>query len=143
MKRRDLVGLMACVPAGAALAAPKASTQPSALDAAGQLRALPLDGPADGFAWQRVAEGVQFRVGELTKSVLFYGPGLVRVAAHLGQAHTVQPSLVVVARPKPVAFDVRESADSLAIAGPGMRVTVNKRSGALAFFGADGKLLTR
>lgn len=144
MKRRDLFGLIACASTGA-LAAPigKAATQASALDAAGQLRALPMEPPQGGFAWQRVAEGLQFRVGELTKSVLFYGPGLVRVAAHLGQTHTAQPSLVVVARPKPVAFDVRESADSLAIAGPGMRVTVNKRSGALAFFGADGKLLTR
>ncbi|HEY9105943.1 MAG TPA: TIM-barrel domain-containing protein [Roseateles sp.] len=145
MKRRDLVGLMACVPAGAALAAPagKASSAPSALDAAGQLRALPLDGPADGFAWQRVAEGLQFRVGGLTKSVLFYGPGLVRVAAHLGQAHTAQPSLVVVARPQAGAFDVQDANDQLTLTGAGLRVTVDKRSGALAFFTADGRLLTR
>lgn len=148
MKRRELFGLMACASAGA-LAAPvgKAATQASALDAAGQLRALPMQAPTQvhegGFAWQRVAEGVQFRLGGMTKSVLFYGPGLVRVAAHLGQAHTTQPSLVVVARPKPVAFDVRESADTLAIVGPGVRVTADKRSGALAFFAADGRLLTR
>jgi alpha-D-xyloside xylohydrolase len=76
-----------------------------------------------------VAEGVQFRLGGMTKSVLFYGPGLVRVAAHLGEAHTTQPSLVVVARPKPVAFEVRDSADTLTVAGPAMRVTVDKRSG--------------
>src|SRR5687767_5842008 len=102
MKRRDLFGLIACASAGA-LAAPigKTATQRSALDAAGQLRALPMQAPQGGFAWQRVAEGLQFRVGGLTKSVLFYGPGLVRVAAHLGQAHTTQPSLVVVARPTP------------------------------------------
>jgi alpha-D-xyloside xylohydrolase len=147
MKRRDLVGLMACVPAGA-LAAPgakasSAPSAPSALDAAGQLRALPLDGPADGFAWQRVAEGLQFRVGGLTKSVLFYGPGLVRVTAHLGQAHTAQPSLAVVARPQAIAFDVQDTGDQLTLTGAGMRVTVDKRSGALAFFTANGQLLTR
>lgn len=144
MKRRDLFGLMVCASTGA-LAAPngKAATQASALDAAGQLRALPMDAPQGGFAWQRVAEGVQFRVGGLTKSVLFYGPGLVRVAAHLGEAYTTQPSLVVVATPKRVAFDVRNAGDTLTLAGPGVRVTVDKRSGALAFFGADGRLLTR
>ena len=144
MKRRDLFGLMACASAGA-LAAPvgKVATQPSALDAAGQLRALPMQAPQCSFAWQRVAEGLQFRVGGLTKSVLFYGPGLVRVAAHLGEAHTTQPSLVVVARPKRSAFEVRESAHALTLVGEGVRVTVNKRSGALAFFGADGRLLTR
>src|SRR4051812_44688962 len=99
MKRRDLFGLVACAAAGEQ-AAPtgRAAPHPSALDAAGQLRALPMDGPPDGFGWRRVAEGLQFRSGGLTKSVLFYGPGLVRVAAHLGQVHTTQPSLAVVAR---------------------------------------------
>lgn len=144
MKRRDLFGLVACASAGALAAArPQPATRPSALDAAGQLRTLPLASAQDTFAWQRVAEGLQFRIGGLTKSVLFYGPGLVRVAAHLGEAHTVQPSLVVVARPKPSAFDVHEAADQLTLAGPGLRVTVDKRSGALAFFAADGRLLTR
>ena len=59
MKRRELFGLMACASAGA-LAAPvgKAATQASALDAAGQLRALQMQAPEGGFAWQRVAEGV-------------------------------------------------------------------------------------
>ena len=144
MKRRDLVGLMGCVPVGAwAAPSAKASSQPSALDAAGQLRALPLEGRADGFAWQRVAEGLQFRVSGLTKSVLFYGPGLVRVAAHLGLAHTAQPSLVIVARPQAIAFEVQDAADELAMTGAGLRITVDKRSGALAFFAADGRLLTR
>jgi alpha-D-xyloside xylohydrolase len=142
MKRRALFGLAACASASALTAPAKTSSaRPSALDAAGQLRAMP--GPADGFAWQRVAEGLQFRVGGLTKSVLFYGPGLVRVAAHLGQAHTVQPSLVVVARPQAVAFDVQDASDQLTLTGAGLRVTVDKRSGALAFFAADGRLLTR
>ncbi|TXD66543.1 hypothetical protein FUT87_16830, partial [Mitsuaria sp. TWR114] len=108
MRRRDVFGLMALASAGplataasAASAATNAALLPSALDAAGQLRALPMDGPADGFHWRRVAEGVQFRVDSLTKAVLFYGPGLVRITAHLGAAHTAQPSLVVVAKPRP------------------------------------------
>jgi len=145
MKRRDLIGLMACAPAAGMLASPSAaaSEPPTALDAAGQMKTLPMNVGAEGFAWQRVAEGVQLQLGSMTKSLLFYGPGLVRVAAHLGEAYTTQPSLVVVARPKPVAFDVSESADTLTISGPAVRVTVDKRSGALAFFGADGKLLTR
>jgi len=118
MKRRDFFGLLAC-----------ASTST-------------LASPA-GFTWRRVAEGVQFRLGGMTKSVLLYGEGLVRVTAHLGEAYTDQPSLVVVAKPKRLAFDVRDSADTLTLAGPGLRVTVDKRSGALAFFGAEGRLLTR
>jgi alpha-D-xyloside xylohydrolase len=144
MKRRDFFGLLAGASAGA-LAAPAGAVPqpPSALDAAGQLRALRMDPTTDGFAWTRVAEGVQFSVAGVTKSVLFYGPGLVRVAAHLGQAYTTQPSLVVVGRPKPVALAISESAETLTVVGSAMRVTVDKRSGALAFFDDQGHLLTR
>lgn len=148
MKRRDFFGLLACtsattLAASSAAAAGAAAQRPSALDAAGQLHALRMATTQEAFAWTSAAEGVQFRVGGVTKSVLFYGPGLVRVAAHLGEVYTTQPSLVVVARPKPLAWAASESADTLTVNGPGMRVMVDKRSGALAFFGADGRLLTR
>ena len=49
--------------------------------------------------------------------MLFYGPGQLRVAAHLGQAHTAQPSLVVVAKPERVAFDVQDANDFLTLTG--------------------------
>jgi len=145
MKRRDLFGLVACTPAAGLLTSPAAAASglPSALDAAAQMKALPMAAGPGGFSWQRVAEGAQFRVGGLTKSLLFYGHGLVRVTAHLGEAYTTQPSLVVLARPRPVAVEVDDGKDSLTLSGPGMRVTVNKRSGALAFFAADGRLLMR
>ncbi|MCE4539740.1 PA14 domain-containing protein [Pelomonas sp. P7] len=144
MKRRDLFGLMACASAGA-LAAPagQASGPASALDAAGQMKALPAEAAGEGFVWQRVAEGLQFRVGGLTKGVLFHGPGRVRVTAHLGEAYTTQPSLVVQGRPAPVAIEVSDGGGTLTVTGPGMRVTVDKRSGALAFFAPDGRLLMR
>ncbi|HEX6703823.1 MAG TPA: TIM-barrel domain-containing protein [Albitalea sp.] len=144
MKRRDFFGLLACASAST-LAHPAAAAPalPSALDAAGQQQALRIDTASDGFAWRRVAEGLQFQFRGMTKSVLFYGPDVVRVVVHLGEAYTTQPSLVVVARPKLVAFEVRDSGDTLTLAGPGLRVTVDKRSGALAFFAIDGRLLTR
>ena len=144
LQRRHFFGLLACTSAGAlAPLDARAAEPPSALNAAGQLRALDMDTSSGGFAWRRVAEGAQFQLAGMTKSVLFYGPGLVRVAAHLGETYTTQPSLVVVARPQPVALEVSESADTLVLAGAGLRITVDKRSGALAFFSADGRLLTR
>ena len=147
MRRRDVFGLMALASAGplavASSTTGSATPLPSALDAAGQLNALPLDGTPGGFRWRRVAEGVQFRIDSLTKGVLFYGPGLVRVTAHLGVAHTAQPSLVVVARPRPLAIEVREEADTLRVVAPGVQVLVDKRSGALTFLDGAGRLLTR
>ena len=147
MRRRDVFGLMALASAGplavASSTTGSATPLPSALDAAGQLNALPLDGSQDGFRWRRVAEGVQFRVDGLTKAVLFYGPGLVRITAHLGAAHTAQPSLVVVAKPRPGAVEVREEADTLRLVAPGVQVLVDKRNGALTFLDGQGRLLTR
>jgi len=144
MKRRDFFGLVACTSAGAlARLDARAGQSSSALNAAGQLRAVGMETSLSGFAWRRVAEGLQFQLAGMTKSVLFYGSGLVRVVAHLGEAYTTLPSLVVTARPQPVALEVSESADVLTLIGAGLRITVDKHSGALAFFGADGRLLTR
>jgi alpha-D-xyloside xylohydrolase len=144
IKRRDVVGLLAGASAAAVPVADAATTSPgpSALDAAGQLRPMAADG--GGFAWRRVAEGLQFRLGAMTKSVLFYGPGIVRVQAHLGQAFTAQPSLVVVARPqRDGAFELRDEAATLTVSTAALRITVDKASGALSFFGVNGRLLTR
>ncbi len=112
------------------------------LNAAGQLQAV-APAPAGGFSFSRLDGGVQFRVNGITKNVIFYGPRIVRVNANLGQPHTTQPSLVIVAPPSPPAFTLGDSPDSLVIASAALRVVVDKKSGAVAFFGADGKEITR
>jgi alpha-D-xyloside xylohydrolase len=135
--RHQFVGLLAASTAGAWPAEP-----PSGLDGVGQQQALPIV-QSGGFGWLRVASGVQFRHGSVVKSVLFYGSGIVRVCAHLGQAYTQQPSLAVVAIPQAVDLEVVESDHDLSIASARLRVSVNKRSGALAFFRPDGSIITR
>jgi alpha-D-xyloside xylohydrolase len=117
------------------------ASPPSGLDAAGQAAASAP--PSEGFAWQRLASGVRFELNGVAKSVLFYGASTVRVAAHRGEVYTQQPSLVVIAQPQPATLAVSESADTLDIASTGLRVVVDKRTGALAFHRADGSLLTR
>jgi len=120
----------------------RAAELPSALDAAGQLQRLPAEAHA-GFGWVRAAGGVVFEVNGTTKSVLFYGDGVVRVSAHKGETYTRQPSLVVVASPQASQLDVAESADALTVTGPGLRVVVDKRTGTLAFQRPDGTPLVR
>jgi hypothetical protein len=114
----------------------------SGLDRLGGLR--PVIAPAaSAFAYARLESGVQFRVNGVTKNVLFYGPETIRVNANLGENRWEQPSLVVLGGPAKVSFAVEESADSLALASAAFRVVVDKRSGALAFYDAQGKLFTR
>jgi alpha-D-xyloside xylohydrolase len=112
------------------------------LDAVGQLKPVIAETPS-GFSFVQLENGVQLAVNGVTKNVLFYGSGIVRVNANLGRAHTVQPSLAVVARPATVTFTVQESPSALTIASGKLRIVVDKKTGALAFFGADGKELTR
>ncbi len=133
----------AAVAAGAAVPATRLVAA-TGLDPIGQLQVVsPATAPADGFAFARLDHGVQVRVAGIAKNVLFYGPGIVRVTANLGTSHWEHPSLAVVAQPAAVAFTVQESADTLVIAAETLRVVVDKRTGALTFLGADGRVLTR
>jgi alpha-D-xyloside xylohydrolase len=112
------------------------------LDAAGQLQVVAA--PAtNGFSFARLENGVQFRIRGVTKNVLFYGPATVRVNANPGRSQTSQPSLVILARPAALAFKVEESPDALTIASARLRIVADKKTGALTFFGADGRELTR
>ncbi|MCE4555416.1 TIM-barrel domain-containing protein [Roseateles cellulosilyticus] len=125
-----------------AVALPAAQAD-TGLDALGQPQRLPLAAAAQGLAWKRLESGVQLQLGALTRNVLFYGPGIVRVTTNLGESHATQPSLVVVAQPQAPAFDIQETADTLVLASAALRVQIDRRSGALAFQRADGSPLTR
>ncbi len=127
----------------AALAPAARAETPTGLDALGQAQRQPLTPDAGGFAWTRLTAGVQVQRGTLTRNLLFYGPGLVRVTTHLGQSHATQPSLVVVAAPQPQPLEVQDGADTLVLASPALRVQVDKRSGAIAFLRPDGQPFTR
>jgi len=109
---------------------------------AGQLQAV-APSKQDGFTYTRLENGVQFRANGITKNVIFYGPSIVRMNANLGQTHTAQPSLAVVAKPAAVAFTVQDTPETLAIASEKLRIVANKTTGALTFFDAAGKVLTR
>ena len=124
------------------LGLPAGLTAATGLDRAGQLQAVAM--PAgEAFSFVRLDQGVQLRVAGVTKNVLFYGPDMVRVSAHLGKTHTQQPSLVVVASAATLPFTLEDAAQSLTIVGGKLRIVADKRTGALAFFRADGRELTR
>jgi len=111
------------------------------LDANGHLQAASLPA-APAFAYARLANGVQFRIGEVAKSVLFYGPRTVRVNANLGENYWTAPSLVVIGKPQLLAFTLDETSDTLTMKSAQLRIEIGKATGALRFFDASGKLYT-
>lgn len=97
----------------------------------------------NAFAFTRLKNGVQLRFNGVTKNVLFYGPTTVRVNANRGRSFTEHPSIVVTAQPATVAFEIKDSPDTLTLASAKLRIVADKRSGALAFHAADGRSIAR
>jgi len=116
---------------------------PTGLDAAGQLQPLSAAAGAAGFSCTKLTNGVQIRAGGLVKNVLFYGPETVRVSANAGKTFDPQPSLVVVAKPAEVPFQVKDSSTTLTITSAKLNIVVDKKSGALTFQRPDGTEITR
>ncbi|MFB0872168.1 TIM-barrel domain-containing protein [Sphingobium sp. sgz301303] len=136
----SLIGLV-IAPALALDSAHAAPSDSTGLDARGHLQNV-LPGPANGFAFTRLAQGVQIRVGAVTKNLIFYGPEALRVNATLGENYWTAPSLAVIAKPQSVVFTISETADTLTIRSAKLRVEVSKANGALRFYDATGKLYT-
>lgn len=75
--------------------APVVAQAPTGLDALGQVQAV-APAPADaGFHYRRLRNGVQFTLGGVTKSLIFYAPGVVRVSANLGKSYWTARSLEI------------------------------------------------
>src|SRR6266540_1715010 len=91
------------------------------LDAVGQLQPVTV-ATKNEFSFVRLENGVQFRANGITKNVIFYGSNLVRVNANLGQPHTRQPSLAIIAKPAAFAFTVEESPSALTVVAEKLRV---------------------
>lgn len=142
MKRRLLSVALAGAFAFSANPALAAALPQSGLDKNGHLQAAPV-AAQDGFAYVRLSDGVQFRVGGVTKNVIFYGPATVRVNANLGSNHWTSPSLVVVGKPGGASFKLEESPSALSIRSARLRIDIDRKTGALSFMDSAGRLYTR
>ncbi len=97
----------------------------------------------DGFSYRRLSNGVQIKLGDTVKSIIFYGPKTVRVNSHLGQNYWQHPSLVVIDQPDVVAFDLEDTAGMLTLHSNALTIAIDKHSGALSFRDSSGRLYTR
>jgi alpha-D-xyloside xylohydrolase len=101
---------------------------PTGLDDNGHL--MVIGAKTDGFSCTRLENGVQLRVGESVKNVIFYGPSTVRVNENLGENYWEHPSIVVVGEPVPIAFEIQEAEGSFRLYLDGRRVLQDWSQGA-------------
>ena len=118
-----------------------AFSEPAGVDDRGQLVVID-NRPAD-FHLERLQSGVQVRVRNVVKNILFYGPDIVRVNTTLGASYSSQPSLVVVLKPAKVQLDLKDADNHVEIRSDRLRVSVDKSTGALTFLDSNGHVLTR
>jgi len=119
------------------------AADPTGLDKAGNLAPIAKALGNAPFSSTRLENGVQVRIGETVKNIIFYGPSIVRVNANLGKTHTIQPSLAVVVKPQPLKFTSKDAGTTLEISTDALRIQVDKKSGAITFMRPDGTILTR
>lgn len=139
--RKSLLLFVSLLSVGFSL--PAFSAPAYGVDRAGLQKLESAPAPQNGFTYTRLQHGVQLRVGDQVKNVMFYGPGIVRVNTTLGEVHTEQPSITVVAKPPVPKFDVEDAEGSLRIVSPELVVVVEKTSGALSFLRPDGTVISR
>lgn len=124
---------------GAVVAAPVAS--PTGLNADGH--AVAVAGlPAGRFGFVRLRSGVQIRVNGVVKTILLYGPATVRVNSNDGRNHWTARSIVVTAPPADIPYTLVDSGRTLTLTTAKLKLSIDKSSGAIAFFDAAGKLYT-
>ena len=116
---------------------------PTGLDGNGHLKAEQGAAVQDGFGFVQLENGVQLRLGDQVKNILFYGPATVRVNENLGENYWEYPSIVVVGKPAAVPFTIKEAGDSITIQSDRLQIQADKKSGALTFMDASGKELTK
>ncbi len=115
---------------------------PTGFDPNGHLLAVPA-ADQNGFTFTQLENGVQLRVNGVTKNILFYGEDTVRVNANLGENYWKHPSIVVVSKPEKVAFKTEDAGDKLTITTEKLKITADKKTGALSFHDAAGELFTK
>ncbi|WP_308366301.1 MULTISPECIES: TIM-barrel domain-containing protein [unclassified Microbulbifer] len=141
-KKIDLVAAIAAIAVGVASCTTEPPPPASGLDANGHLVSLLQKG--DGkFDYRRFPDGVQIRLGDTVKNIIFYGPRTVRVNTNLGENYWQHPSLVVIDQPDPIAFELEDGGTTLKLASEELSIEIDKHSGSLSFSDANGKLYTR
>lgn len=114
---------------------------PTGLDGRGHMEEV-ANVNAAGFDLVRLKNGVQFRVGGMTKSVIFYSPTTVRVNTNLGENYWTQPSIVVTDTPDDIDFKISRSGRTASIRSDRLQIDVDTVTGALTFKGPDGHVFT-
>ncbi len=92
---------------------------------------------------ERSADGAVFRNGDELLRIRFVTDSIARITSTLGREFFDRPSRIVVAQSDGPVCDVREDQHSYTLSAGLLAITVNKTTGAMAYFTPAGELLTR
>lgn len=94
-------------------------------------------------ASEKLPDGAQFTVDGDTLRVQFWSPEIVRVTYAPGAEFPAHKSLSVVAKPETVRWKLRQDGRAFTLVAPGMKVKIDKQTGAVSFLDLAGNPLLR
>lgn len=92
-------------------------------------------------AYQKTSNGVKTSVGTIDVEVQFFSPQIVRVVKLPAGASVKTKSLSVIATPEKCTLAVTTQNHDLVVSSSSLQVTINRQTGAIHFYTAEGDLL--
>lgn len=90
---------------------------------------------------EKLPDGVQFALNGGTLRVEFWSPEIVRVTYAAAAEQPPLKSLSVVASPETVRWKLRQDGQAFTLVNPGMKVKIDKQTGAVSFLDLAGNVL--
>ncbi len=84
--------------------------------------------------------GISFNIGDTYKQLQFYNDAVVRITVSKSDVPPKQQSLVVIANPVNINYDLKETGKELIITTKKLRIYIDKSNGAVSFFDLSGKI---
>src|SRR4051812_43616657 len=103
--------------------------------------AAPLISKAQGY--QKTASGVKASVNDATIEVQFFSPEIVRVTKWPIGKNFTKESLSVIKKPAAVPVTLKQQSDLLNLRSSKLNVTLNLKTGELAFASLSGQSLLK
>ena len=90
---------------------------------------------------KKLSDGAQYAVDGGTLRVQFWSPEIVRITYAASNALPELNSLSVVAKPETVSLTRQENDQAFTLATSGLKVKIDKQTGAVSFLDADGHVI--
>ena len=93
--------------------------------------------------YKAVDNGIKTTVDSIDIEIVFYSPSIARIVKSFKDRRFTKESLSVIKQPEKTSFSVKQQGDILNLASEKLRISLNVKSGAIAYSNQAGVLLLK